>query len=111
MAEVVEINSKRGLVKFSLEDLINLELIRWVRSSFKGIGKRGLIADHPFEEAAAKLYVEKYPQAQISIAEKCILTSEDTVEVILKTSKEVSSEMYNQHANTVVLRKQEKSTK
>jgi hypothetical protein len=111
MPEIIEINSKRGLVKFSLEDLVELNLEKYIRTSFKGIGKRGLISDGPFETAAAKLYVEKYPQTQIHIAEKCLLDQDDSVSVILKLSKEVSSEMYNQNANSTVLRKQEKSRK
>ena len=59
MPEILDISSKRGLVKFSEEDLINLGLIKWIRTSFKGIGKRGLIQDTPFETAAAKVYVDK----------------------------------------------------
>ena len=108
MIEIMEINSKRGLVKFSLQDLIDLNLERFIRTSFKGIGKRGLITDTPFETAAAKLYVEKYPQMQVHIAEKCLLNHDNSVDVVLKVSKEVSSEMYNQNENSTVLRKQEK---
>jgi hypothetical protein len=109
MAEIIQINSKRGLVKFSFEDLIDLNLDRYIRSSFKGIGKRGLLLDTPFQDAAAKAYQEKYPQAQIHIAEKCILNHENGVEVVLKTSKVVSDEMYNQHSNSIVLKKQVKT--
>jgi len=108
MPEILDISSKRGLVKFSEEDLINLGLIKWIRTSFKGIGKRGLIQDTPFETAAAKVYVDKNPQSQVHIAEKCILNHDGSVDVILKVSKDVSSEMYNQHSTNFVLRKQKK---
>jgi hypothetical protein len=109
MPEVSQINSKKGLVRFSMEDLADLNLLRYVRTSFKGIGKKGLITDGPFETAAAHYYKEKYPQAEIFIAEKCLLNHDNSVDVILRVAKEVSSEMYNQNSNSLVLRKQEKS--
>ena len=109
MPEIIQINSKKGLVKFSFQDLIDLNLDRYIRTSFKGIGKKGLLLDTPFQDAAAKVYQDKYPQMQIHIAEKCILNHDHTVDVVLKTSKAVSDEMYNQHSNSIVIKKQIKS--
>lgn len=109
MSEIIQITSNRGLVRFSREDLIEHNLIRWIRTSFKGIGKSGLISDGPFESVAAKLYVNEYPQYQVHIAEKCILNKDGSVDVILKLGKQVSSEMYNHHSTEAVSRKEEKS--
>ena len=110
MPEILELTSNHGLVKFSQEDLIQLGLVKWIRTSFKGIGKRGLIQDTPFETAAAKAYVDKNPQVQVHIAEKCLLNQDNSVDVVLKISNAVSSEMYNQHSNSTILRKQKKTT-
>lgn len=109
MAEIIQINSKRGLVKFSFQDLIDLNIDRYIRSSFKGIGKKGLLLDTPFQDAAAKVYQEKYPQSQIVLAIKCLLNHENGVDVVLKTAKSVSDEMYNRHSNSIVIKKQVKS--
>ncbi len=95
MPEIIEINSKKGLVKFSFQDLVNLDLIKYVRTSFKGIGKRGLLLDTPFQDAAAKLYQEKYPQYQTHMAQKCLLNHDNSVDAILKVAKVFSDEMYN----------------
>lgn len=108
MPDIIRLNSKKGLVTFTEKELATYDLLKWVRTSFKGIGKRGLIQDGPFETVAAKLFVEKYPQSQIHLAEKCLLKQNGEVHVFLKISNQVSSEMYNQHSNQIVIRKQEK---
>lgn len=109
MPEVIQINSKRGLIKFSFQDLVDLNLERYIRTSFKGIGKRGLLLDTPFQDAAAKIYQDKYPQSQIVLASKCLLNSDNGVEVVLKVANTVSDEMYNQHSNSIIIKKQVKS--
>lgn len=97
MAEITKINSKMGLVSLTERDLIEHDLIKWIRSSFKGIGKSGLITDTPFETVAAALFVEKNPECQIHLATKCLLKPDNTVDVILKVSSEVSENLYNQN--------------
>jgi len=113
MADIIKINSSKGLVIFNQQDLIEHNLLRYIRTSFKGIGKRGLLTDHPFETIASVLFKEKYPSDQIKIAEKCILKTDpdfnEKVEVILRISKDVSSEMYEKHPTEVVFKKQEQS--
>ena len=39
MAEILQLNKRRGLVKFSEDELAELNLLRWIRTSFRGIGK------------------------------------------------------------------------
>lgn len=107
MADIIKINSGKGLVTFDREDLIEHNLLRYVRTSFKGIGKKGLLTDHPFETVAASLFREKYPSDQIKLAEKCMLKEDDTVDVILRLTSDVSSDMYKEHPTKVVFKKQE----
>lgn len=107
MANVTKINSGKGVVSFSQQDLIEHNLLRYVRTSFKGIGKKGLLTDHPFESVASDLYKAKYPSDQIKIAEKCILKDDDSVDVILRVSEEHFDEMYNTHPTKRVFKKEE----
>jgi len=115
MAKVVKLNSGKGLVTLSNEDLIEFNLLRYIRSSFKGIGKKGLLTDHPFETVASSLFKEENPSDQIKIAEKCILGCDKEghpfVDVVLRISKDVSSEMYATHPTEVTFKKQEKEKK
>lgn len=112
MANITKINSGKGLVSFNQQDLIEHNLLRYVRTSFKGIGKRGLLTDHPFETIAAELYKEKYPEDQIKIAEKCLLKydNEDNVgvDVVLRVST-FNKELYEMNPNKRVFKKEEVS--
>lgn len=111
MATVTKLNSVKGLVTLDQQDLIEKNLLRYIRTSFKGIGKKGLLTDHPFETVAATMFKEKYPSDQIKIAEKCLLkessSGDHSVDVILRISQDVSSEMYEVHPTKVVFKKQE----
>lgn len=110
MANVIKINSGKGLVTLSQQDLIEHNLLRYVRTSFKGAGTQRLLTDHPFESVASELYKEKYPEDQIKIAEKCIAKydSEDTVsvDVILRVST-FNQELYEMNPNKRVFKKEE----
>ena len=111
MANVTKINSNKGLVELSQHDLIEHNLIRYVRTSFKGIGTQGLLSDHPFGTIAAVLFKDKYPGDQVKLAEKCILkhnsNGDPSVDVVLRISKDVSDHMYENHPTKVVFKKQE----
>lgn len=112
MAEITKINSGKGLVSFNQQDLIENNLLKYVRTSHKGIAKQKLLSDHPFETVAASLFKEKYPSDQIKIAEKCLLKcSKDGdvgVDVVLRISRDVSDDMYAKHPTEVVFKKEEK---
>jgi len=114
MAEVTKLNSGKGLVSFSQKDLIEYNLLRYVRTSFKGIGKRGLLTEHPFETVASDMYKEKFPSDQVKMAEKCMLKynekGDTSVDVILRVSKDVSEGFYENHPDVAVFRKQEKES-
>jgi hypothetical protein len=109
MPEILNINSKKGLVRYSKEDLIEYDLMKWVRTSHKGVGSSKILADHPFETSAAKLYKEKFPSQAIKIAEKVLLCPEGNVEVVLRVAEENARNMYNEHPTKVVSKKQEQS--
>lgn len=109
MPEIININSSKGLVKFSREDLIALDLIKWVRTSHRGQGTQRILLETPFEKSAAEHYKEKYPSQAIKIAEKILLDTDGTVSVVLKVANEVARDMYNEHPTKVVQSKQEKS--
>jgi hypothetical protein len=112
MANITKINSSKGLVEFTQQDLIENNLLRYIRTSFKGIGKQGLLADHPFETVAAIMFKDKYPSDQVKLAEKCILkynsNSDPSVDVVLRISKDVSDQMYENHPTKIIFKKQEK---
>jgi len=105
--EILKINSSKGAVKFSEFDLAEYDLLKYVRTSFRGIGKKGLIEQTPFERIAAKLFKEEYPSDHIKIAEKCILNDDNSVLVVLRIANDVSSGFYNKHKNVVVYKKNE----
>jgi hypothetical protein len=97
MPNATKINSGKGLVSFSREELIDLDLTKWIRADSKGHGKRDFIDVKPIEKAAAKVYKEKYPSIQVKIAEKCFLTKEGGVDVVLRVAQDVSDGYYNTH--------------
>lgn len=109
MPEVININSSKGFVKFSREDLIALDLIKWVRTSHRGQGTQRILLETPFEKSAAEHYHEKYPSQAIKIAEKVLLDTDGSVSVILRVANELARDMYNEHPTKVVFSKQEKS--
>ena len=94
MANITKLNSSKGLVTLTQQDLIENNLLRYVRTSFKGIGKQGLITDHPFETVAAVMFKDEHPSDQVKLAEKCILkydsNGDPSVDVVLRISKDVS---------------------
>ncbi len=109
MAEVVNINSSKGLVTFSRDDLIALDLIKWVRTSMRGQGTQRILLETPFERSAAFAYKEKYPSQVIKMAERVFADPDGSVSVVLRVANEVARDMYNEHPTKVVFSKQEKS--
>lgn len=111
MADIIKINSNKGLVTLDQEDLIKNNLIRYIRTSLKGIGKKALLTDHPFETIAANIFKEKYPSDQVKLAEKCLLKENDKgdifVDVLLRISKDVSEGYYTMHPTKQIFKKQE----
>jgi len=97
MPNVVQINSGKGLVTFSKEELIDLDLTKWIRADSKGVGNRNFIAVQPIEKAAATAFHEKFPSTQVKIAEKCFLRHDGTVEVVLRVAQDVSDGYYKKH--------------
>jgi len=97
MPKVIKINSGKGLVEFKRADLVDLDLIKWIRSDSKGVGNRDFISVQPIEKAAAKIYKDKYPSEQIKIAEKCFLNPQGDVSVVLRVANEVSEGYYKHH--------------
>lgn len=112
MPNIVKINSDRALVSFTQKDLIEHNLLRYVRSSFKGIGKEGLLTDHPFETVAAELYIEKNPSDQVKLAEKCLLIKDKEgsvgVDVVLRIAENFSGGMYQENPNKIIFKHQDK---
>jgi len=109
MPEVININSTKGIVKFSQIDLAELDLLKWVRSNSKGIHNKNILSDTPFEKSAAKFYVKEYPSQQVKLAEKCTLNEDGSIDVVLRVAEDNAANMYNQHPTKSVIRKQEKS--
>lgn len=106
MPKIVKINSENGLVSFTNIDLVEHDLLRWVRSSSKGLQNRSTISDVPFEHTAAKVFVERYPEDLIKLANKIIVSPEgDAVDVYLKLARPVSEDMYEKHPTKVVISK------
>ena len=94
---ITKINSGKGLVTFAMEDLVDLDLTRWIRADSMGHGHQKFISVQPIEKAAAHAYVEKYPSTQVKVAEKCFLRMDGSVEVVLRIANEVSEGYYNSH--------------
>lgn len=108
MDNILQLNSRKGVVKFSEEDLINHDLFRWIRTSFKGIGKSGIIDELPFETKAADLYVKKYPDTQVVLAEKIFFNPElNEVSVVLKTTSTPENRYFNTHNTELVFSEKE----
>lgn len=97
MPNVSQINSGKGLVSFTQDELIDLDLTKWIRADSKGYGKRDFIAVQPIEKAAAKFYKEKYPSMQIKVAEKCFLRDDGSVDVVLRIAEEIADGYYKKH--------------
>lgn len=108
MAKATQINSKIALVQFSLQDLAEHDLSKYIRTSLKGVGRKALISEEPFEPIAAKIYAEQFPGNQVKIAEKCILNDDNTVDVILRIASSEDKSYYEQHPNTVIFSGQTK---
>jgi len=111
MADITKVNSTKGLVTLKEEDLLENNLMRYIRTSLKGIGKKGLLTDHPFETVAASMFKEKHPSDQVKLAEKCLLKcnkdGDISVDVVLRISKDVSEGLYEMHPTKQVFKKQE----
>ena len=97
MPNISQINSGKGLVTFTQDELIDLDLMKWIRADSKGYGKRDFIAIQPIEKAAAKVYKDKFPSMQIKIAEKCFLRDNGSVDVVLRIANDVSDGYYKKH--------------
>jgi hypothetical protein len=102
MAKITKINSSRGVVKLSQDELIENDLMKWIRHESKGIHNRNFVDVQPIERHASKLYKEAYPELQVKIAEKCILNADGSVDVILRVAKEIPGGMYNTHPTKLV---------
>jgi len=103
MANIVKINSGKGLVSFSKEELIDLDLTKWIRADSNGVGNRHFIAIQPIEKAAAKVYKDKFPSVQVKIAEKCFLRMDGSVDVVLRVAQDVSDGHYKKHPTKLTL--------
>ena len=97
MPNISQINSGKGLVSFNKEELIDLDLTKWIRADSKGYGNRNFIAVQPIEKAATKVYKEKFPSTQVKIAEKCFLRDDGSVDVVLRIAGDVSEGYYQKH--------------
>lgn len=97
MPNVSQINSGKGLVTFTQDDLIDLDLTKWIRADSKGITKRDFISVQPIEKQAAKVYKEKFPSTQVKLAEKCFLRDDGSVDVVLRVARDVSDGNYKKH--------------
>lgn len=110
MADIVKINSKKGLVKFSSEDLYEFDLLRWIRTtSNDALGRKYFIDDVPFERKAAELFHEKFPSDSVKIGKSIYFPNENTVETLLNITAAFSEEYYSSHPTELVRRKQPKS--
>jgi len=103
MPTITKINSGKGLVSFTKEEIIDLDLAKWVRADSKGYGKRDFISVVPIEKQAAKVYKEKFPSVQVKLAEKCFLRHDGAVDVVLKVANDVSEGNYKTHPTKLTL--------
>ena len=97
MPNISQINSGKGLVTFTQEELIDLDLTKWIRADSKGYGKRDFISVQPIEKAAASFFKEKFPSTQVKLAEKCFLRDDGSVDVVLRVAGDVSEGNYKKH--------------
>ena len=102
MADATKINSKNGIVSFSANDLIDHDLMRWVRSRSHGINHSCTVNDVPFERVAAKVFVTRYPDTMIKMATKVIVKDKDCVDVYLKLADRVAENMYEKYPTKLV---------
>lgn len=103
MPNITKINSKKGLVHLSKEELAEHDLWKWIRTAAKGFGHRNFIEVNPFENCASKLYNDKFPDEQVKIAESVIYNhTDESVDVILRVAKKNAENMYNTHPVKVV---------
>jgi hypothetical protein len=97
MPNITKINSKKGLVSLNRDDLVEHDVLKWVRTESKGIRSSNFIETQPIESVAAKLYAEAYPDEQVKIAEKLILNDDTSVDVVLRVAKKNAENMYTTH--------------
>ena len=113
MAKAIKINSTRGVVSFTEQDMIENNLIRYVRTSMKGIHNQSFIDTHPFESVASDVFKQEYPSDQINLSENCIIKHSKTgdleVDVILIISEDRSDSYFAKNNNTLVFNKEESS--
>lgn len=105
MAKTLKLNSKNAIVSFDAQDLVDYDLLKWIRATQTGISNRKISNDAPFEIAAAKVYVEANPESIVKIASKVILKEANQVDVYIKVTDKVSEGYYNKHPDKVVLKK------
>lgn len=111
MAEVIKINSKKGLVTLDQEDISTHDLVRWLRNGNVGFGKGHFIDQMPFERTAAKLYVEKFPSESVKTG-KPFYNSDGSVTIYLAVASDLSREHNKNNSesmNQLVFRKQPKT--
>jgi len=102
MAEIVKVNSKRALVILSEADLIDHDLIRWVRSDSKGWGNRDFISVQPIQTCASKLYVDEYPTDSVFLAEKVYKQGNDVHVVLRVYSNKSQDTLYNHYPSQTI---------
>lgn len=105
MADIIKLNSHNGIVSLDSKDVVEYDLLRWIRTSSKGIHNRCTIDDAPFEKVAAKLFVEKYPSDMIKVASKVIVKDKDNVDIYLRIAGQVSDQFYEKHPTKVIFSK------
>jgi len=105
MAEIVKINSKKGLVLLTQKDIAENDLAPWIRTNSKGLGHYSFVNQQPFERVAAKLFVEKYPSTHVKVAENIVCTKEGGVDVFLRITDDLSRGNYNTHPTKLVFNK------
>ncbi|HRZ18487.1 MAG TPA: hypothetical protein P5136_00280 [Methanofastidiosum sp.] len=106
MAEVVRINSKKGMVVLTERDIAENELSPWLRTNSAGQGGFSFVSLLPFERVAAKLFVAKYPGVQVKIAENVVFHQQtNDVTVFLRVTDEYSNGFYNKHPVKLVFNK------
>ena len=111
MADILKVNSKTAIVTLETKDLVEHDLLRWLRTSSKGVNKQCTIRDTPFEKCAAKIYVNKYPSDMVKLASKIIVKDQDTVDIYLQIAGRVSDQYYNHLDENVAVFKKTEITK
>lgn len=110
MSQIIQINSKKGMVTLSKEDMVEYDLMRWLRNASKGVHGFQFISTKPFESVAARLFLEEYPGFRTKVAEAVRFNeSTEEVSVVLQVTGDVSSDYYKHHDTKLVFRKEPKS--